>query len=96
MPSNPNMTKSDLMHCKCGLCNHESRESCINGHCYCCDLEDMFAILSRQEFEPQSKTVTSSFVRKKNQKTTDRIVRYWDRSSDTTDHKEVNKQSAFV
>jgi hypothetical protein len=56
----------------------------------------MFALLSRQEFEPQSKTVTPSFVQKKNEKTPDGIVRYWDRSSDTMDHKEVNKQSAFV
>ena len=78
------MSKNDLMHCKCGLCNHQSRESCINGHCYCCDLEDMFALLSRQEFEPQSKIVTS-FTQKKNEKTTDRVMRYRDRSSDTRD-----------
>ena len=95
MPSSRYVPKGALMHCKCGLCNHKSRESCINGHCYCCDLEDMFVLLSRQEFEPQSKTVTS-FVQKRNEKTTDMIVRHWHCSSDPTDHKEVNKQPTFV
>ena len=53
------MIRNGLMRCKCGICNHESRESCIHGHCYCCNLEDMFSILSQHEFEPpQSKIVT--------------------------------------
>ena len=57
------LTRNNLMHCKCGLCNHKSRESCINGHCYCCDLEDMFSILSQHEFEsPQSKIVTKEHL----------------------------------
>lgn len=56
------MKPKELMRCKCGLCNHESRESCINGRCYCCDLEDTFAVLSQQEFEPQSKVVTKEHL----------------------------------
>jgi hypothetical protein len=55
-------TDDDLLHCKCGLCNHESRSDCINGRCYCCDLEDIFAILSRHEFEPQSHVATKERV----------------------------------
>lgn len=47
-----------LHNCKCGLCEHDVRVSCIEGKCYCCDLEDMFALLTQQEFEPQSKFVT--------------------------------------
>ncbi len=43
---------NDLFNCKCGLCEHASRKSCITGRCYCCDLEGMFAILSHHEFEP--------------------------------------------
>lgn len=53
-----NMGKVDdsLMHCKCSLCNHNSRELCIHGNCYCCNLEDIFSILSQHEFEsPQSR-----------------------------------------
>ena len=49
---------SDLLHCKCGLCNHSDRSECISGRCYCCDLEDAFAILTHHEFEPQSKLAT--------------------------------------
>jgi hypothetical protein len=47
--------QNDLMHCKCGRCDHEDRSACVNEKCYCCDLEDMFAVLTRHEFEPQSK-----------------------------------------
>lgn len=57
-----NLAESEIMHCKCGLCNHNSRADCINGHCYCCDLEDTFAILSQHEFEPQSKVITSQNI----------------------------------
>jgi hypothetical protein len=53
-----NVIINDLMYCKCRLCKHESSESCINGHCYCCNLEDMFSIMSQNEFEPpQSRVV---------------------------------------
>lgn len=52
-------SQQELMQCKCGLCNHHSRADCINGHCYCCDLEDMFSILAQMEFEPRSKIVAS-------------------------------------
>ena len=47
--------QNDLMHCKCGRCDHEDRSACVNEKCYCCDLEDMFAVLTHHEFEPQSK-----------------------------------------
>jgi len=47
--------EQDLMRCKCGLCNHDSRRSCIEGRCYCCDLEDIFAVLSHIDFEPHSR-----------------------------------------
>ena len=50
---------ADIMHCKCGVCDHVSRTDCIRGQCYCCDLEDAFALLTRFEFEPQSKIVTN-------------------------------------
>jgi hypothetical protein len=59
------LTESGLMNCKCGLCNHDSREDCIKGRCYCCDLEDTFAILSQSEFEPQSRIATSSSIARK-------------------------------
>jgi hypothetical protein len=51
--------RSDIMHCKCGLCDHDSRTDCISGRCYCCDLEDAFAVLTHFEFEPQSQMVTN-------------------------------------
>ncbi len=50
---------SDLHRCKCGLCLHDSRADCINGRCYCCDLEDMFALLTMHEFEPRSRLLAS-------------------------------------
>ena len=53
---------NELMHCKCGLCNHHSRADCINGGCYCCDLEDTFSILSQMEFEPQSKIASTNTI----------------------------------
>jgi hypothetical protein len=54
------LEESDLMRCKCSLCNHDSRSDCItSGNCDCCNLEDIFSILSQHEFEPQSKVVTS-------------------------------------
>jgi hypothetical protein len=54
-----NSKYGDLGHCKCGLCDHDSRFDCISGRCYCCDLEDAFSILTHHEFEsPQSKFVT--------------------------------------
>jgi hypothetical protein len=55
-----NRLGADLMLCKCGVCTHDSRETCIvNCNCDCCNLEDIFAILSQNEFEPQSKLVTA-------------------------------------
>lgn len=48
----PKPRAADLLECKCGLCGHQSRESCIIGKCSCCDLEDMFSLLSKQEFAP--------------------------------------------
>lgn len=42
-----------LIRCKCGLCEHTSKEACINRKCYCCDLEDMFSLLSQQEYKPR-------------------------------------------
>ena len=58
-----NMIENDLIYCKCSLCNHESRESCIKGPCYCCNLEDMFSMLSLHEFEPpQSSVVTKEYL----------------------------------
>lgn len=42
--------------------HHDSRADCINGRCYCCDLEDMFAILAQMEFESQSKIVTREML----------------------------------
>jgi hypothetical protein len=53
---------NDLLNCKCGLCEHGSRRSYFTGGCYCCDLEDIFAILSQQEFEPQSRIVTKDML----------------------------------
>ena len=32
--------------CKCGRCNSHTLADCINKRCYCCDLEDMLAILA--------------------------------------------------
>jgi hypothetical protein len=32
--------------CKCGECNSHTVADCINKRCYCCDLEDMLAILA--------------------------------------------------
>lgn len=32
--------------CKCGQCNSHTLSDCINKRCYCCDLEDMLAILT--------------------------------------------------
>jgi hypothetical protein len=60
MQSGKFMAGNGLMHCKCSICNHESREACIKGHCHCCNLEDMFSILSQHEFESsQSKSVVT-------------------------------------
>ena len=56
--------KEDLHSCKCSLCEHDWRHSCIEGKCYCCDLEDSFALLTRQEFEFQSRLVTEERTRK--------------------------------
>lgn len=50
---------ADIMHCKCGQCDHASRGDCIDGRCYCCDLEDIFAVLTHFEFEPQSNLIAS-------------------------------------
>ncbi|HEV8386084.1 MAG TPA: hypothetical protein VGQ03_00525 [Nitrososphaera sp.] len=47
--------RTDVMHCRCGLCDHDSRNDCISGRCYCCDLEDAFAVLTHFEFEPKAK-----------------------------------------
>jgi hypothetical protein len=53
------MAEASVYRCKCGLCEHDSRSLCIEGHCECCDLEDAFAILSHQETEsPQSRRKT--------------------------------------
>ena len=40
MSSNAN----DLRNCRCTLCDHDYRYSCIGGKCDCCDLGDTFAI----------------------------------------------------
>jgi hypothetical protein len=40
-----------LLKCKCRIFEHSLRKTCIVGKCYCCDLEDMFAILLQPEFE---------------------------------------------
>ena len=32
--------------CKCGRCNSHTLADCINKRCYCCDLEDMLAVLT--------------------------------------------------
>src|SRR5574338_640447 len=39
--------------CKCGVCNHSSKTSCIHQDCDCCNLEDMFSLLTHFEFEPR-------------------------------------------
>lgn len=60
MPDTDAVLGSDLMRCKCGLCSHDNRMDCVDGRCYCCDLEDAFSILTHHEFDsPQSKVVTS-------------------------------------
>ncbi len=35
--------------CECSDCASHSLADCVNNRCSCCDLEDAFAILSRQE-----------------------------------------------
>jgi hypothetical protein len=45
---------SDLMCCKCGSCGHDSRYDCVKSRCFCCDLEDTFAILTHHEFEHEA------------------------------------------
>lgn len=32
--------------CKCGRCNSHTLADCINKRCYCCDLEDILAVLT--------------------------------------------------
>jgi len=55
-----NKTKDQHMHnerllwCKCGLCDHHSKEICVRERCNCCDLEDMFSLLSQHEFYPRT------------------------------------------
>ena len=44
--------EAHLQYCKCGSCEHDLKEACINGRCPCCDLEDMFSLLSKHEFKP--------------------------------------------
>jgi hypothetical protein len=41
----------ELLRCKCNDCSagNHSRMDCLNNKCQCCDMEDMFALLSRIE-----------------------------------------------
>lgn len=45
------MNSQELFHCKCHICGHESRKTCILEKCECCELEDTFSILARVEAE---------------------------------------------
>ena len=49
----------ELGPCKCGNCQSHTMADCINGRCYCCDLEDMFALLTMHEFEPRNRLLAS-------------------------------------
>lgn len=37
------------VHCSCHNCKSHTLADCVNYRCDCCDLEDAFAIISRQE-----------------------------------------------
>jgi len=63
MPTQAAKITEDLLQCKCGLCGHDPRIYCINQKCYCCDLEDLFALLSHQEFAAQSKLAMEEQLR---------------------------------
>ena len=52
-------SKPDLTYCKCGQCEHDSKAACMHAKCSCCDLEDMFSILSQYDFAP--KVMRTSF-----------------------------------
>ncbi len=40
----------EIKRCKCNDCSeHDSRHECITRRCSCCDLEDMFAVITRLE-----------------------------------------------
>ena len=41
-----------LNHCRCDACGHSSRMECVRIDCNCCNLEDMFTLLSHVEFDP--------------------------------------------
>ena len=36
------------VHCSCPECRSHSLADCINNKCDCCNLEDAFAVISRQ------------------------------------------------
>jgi len=42
-------TSAAIYKCKCESCDHDFRSLCIEGQCKCCDLEDVFAVLSYNE-----------------------------------------------
>lgn len=50
----------NLLICKCGSCNHNSKGNCIEIDCPCCGLEDTFTLLTQIEFVPHSKMQTHS------------------------------------
>lgn len=41
--------KAAEVHCRCQNCRFHTLADCINNRCDCCDLEDAFAIMSKQE-----------------------------------------------
>jgi len=40
----------DYMKCLCKICEHTMRKDCVLNGCKCCDLEDMFSMLSKTSF----------------------------------------------
>nr|AFK24846.1 hypothetical protein Josef01_02j05_57 [uncultured archaeon] len=39
-------------HCRCSECQSHTTIDCIRWRCYCCDLEDMVAVVARTNIEP--------------------------------------------
>jgi hypothetical protein len=41
--------QNDLVYCDCGKCDHDGRSACVNESCFCCDIEDTYAVAAHFE-----------------------------------------------